>query len=147
MLCDESSERLMTVGELADRTGVSRKLIRELEGRGLIYTAGRSESNYRLFGEEALWCVQTVSELRLLGLTLAEIEQFGNAYQTHPDTPVGPRLAALLEQARRRAVEQLADLEQLLVRIDAFREANAAALAGDPDAVLGPPDPRRRVAA
>jgi len=33
---------LMTVGDLAARTGLSIKMIRELEGRGLIYTPGRS---------------------------------------------------------------------------------------------------------
>lgn len=33
----------MTVGELTDRTGMSRKSIRELEGLGLIPSAGRSE--------------------------------------------------------------------------------------------------------
>lgn len=128
----------MTVGELAERSGVSRKLIRELEGRGLIYTVGRSESNYRLFREEALWCVQMVSGLRALGLTLAEIEEFADAYQAAPEPP-GPRLDLLLERARRRVAEQLAELEQLLERIDAFREANAAALAGDPPRSSGRP--------
>lgn len=64
--------RLITVGSLARRTGMSRKTIRELEGLGLIYSAGRSEANYRLFDEQpALWCVSTVRDLRSLGLELA----------------------------------------------------------------------------
>lgn len=45
----------MTIGELAERTGVSRKTIRDLEGRGLIYTAGRSQANYRLFDWSGAW--------------------------------------------------------------------------------------------
>ena len=45
---------LMMVGELADRTGLSIKAIRRYEGLGLIYSAGRSEGNYRLFDESAL---------------------------------------------------------------------------------------------
>jgi DNA-binding transcriptional MerR regulator len=134
----------MTVGELAERTGVSRKAIRELEGRGLIYTVGRSESNYRLFDESALWCVQMISRLRSLGLTLAEIEQFGKAYLERPGEPPGPRLDLLLERVQRRVAEKLTELEQILPRIDAFRAANAAALAGEPGARLGPPDPRRQ---
>lgn len=137
-------KRLMTVGELAGRTGVSRKAIRELEGRGLIYTAGRSEANYRLFDEEALWCVQMITGLRSLGLTLAEIEQFGKEYLERPGEPAGPRLDVLLERAERRVTTQVAELEQLLARIEAFRAANAAALAGEPGSALGPPDPRRR---
>ena len=65
---------LMTIGELASRTGLSRKLIREFEGRGLIYSAGRSEAGYRLFDQSALWCVTVIGNLRSLGLTLKEIE-------------------------------------------------------------------------
>jgi DNA-binding transcriptional MerR regulator len=139
--------RLMTVGELSERTGISRKAIRDLEQRGLVYSAGRSESNYRLYDEEALWCVQVINGLRSLGLTLAEIQQFGADYQARPGEHLGPRLAALLERVQQRVTAQLAELERILERIEAFREANAAALAGEPDAHLGPPDPRRHRAA
>jgi DNA-binding transcriptional MerR regulator len=134
----------MTVGELAERTGISRKAIRGLEARGLIYSAGRSESNYRLYDEEALWCVQMISGLRSLGLTLGEIERFGAEYLKRPEEAAGPMLAVLLETVQRRVKAQLAELEQTLGRVEAFREANAAALAGEPGARLGPPDPRRR---
>jgi MerR family copper efflux transcriptional regulator len=135
--------RLMTVGELSEQTGVSRKAIRELEGRGLIYTAGRSESNYRLFGEEALWCVQMITGLRSLGLTVGEIEQFAAYYLARPNEPPGPRLDVLLERVDRRVQAQRAELEQILARVAAFRAANTDALAGKPGAELGPPDPRR----
>ena len=47
-------DSLMTIGELSRRTGVSVKALRRYEGMGLIYTAGRSASNYRLFDESAL---------------------------------------------------------------------------------------------
>ena len=134
----------MTVGELAERTGVSRKAIRDLEGRGLIYTVGRSEANYRLFDQEALWCVKMITGLRALGLTLNEIETFAKEYLERPEEPAGPRLHLLLERVERRVTRQLGELEQLLGRIEAFRADNGAALAGEPGAGLGPPDPRRR---
>lgn len=135
--------RLMTVGDLAERTGVSPKTIRDLEGRGLIYSASRSESNYRLFGEEALWCVETISGLRSLGLTLAEVEQLGRVYLERPEEPFGQRLDEALERVRERVRAQLSELEETLARIDAFRAENAAALAGEPGAELGQPDPCR----
>ena len=53
---------VMTIGTLARRTGVPVKTLREYEDLGLIYTVGRSAGNYRLFGEEALWCVGVVPE-------------------------------------------------------------------------------------
>jgi DNA-binding transcriptional MerR regulator len=65
----------MTVGELSRRTGVSLKTIREYEARRLIYSAGRSDRNYRLFDDTAPWCARVIDELRSLGLTLKEIEQ------------------------------------------------------------------------
>src|SRR6266511_3762854 len=70
----------MTIGQLSRRTGVPIKTLREYEQLGLIYTLGRSESNYRLFGEEALWCVQVIRTMRSLGLTLKEIQDIAALY-------------------------------------------------------------------
>src|SRR6266511_4959459 len=86
---------LMTVGELAARTGMSAKAIREFEGMGLIYSAGRSEANYRLFDQSAIWCVQVIGNLRSLGLTIKEIQQLVAVYLDRPGEPIGPRLAEL----------------------------------------------------
>src|SRR6266508_4651052 len=71
----QTGGRLMTVGELARRTGMSAKAIRQFEELGLIYSAGRSEANYRLFDESAIWCIQVIGNLRSLGLTIKEIQQ------------------------------------------------------------------------
>ncbi len=64
---------MMTIGELSRRTGVSVKILRRYDSQGLLYSAGRSAANYRLFDESALWCVEVVTGLRNLGLTVAEI--------------------------------------------------------------------------
>jgi DNA-binding transcriptional MerR regulator len=76
----------MTVGELARRTGLSIRAIRVYEGLGLIYSAGRSEGNYRLFDETALWCAGAVEKLRSLGLTLAELRSPVRAVRITPLT-------------------------------------------------------------
>lgn len=123
---DGRQSGLMTVGELARRTGLSHKAIRELEGRGLIYSAGRSESNYRLFDETALWCVGAVGKMRLLGLTLAEIEQLHESYLKDPDRPPLAQFARLLDCAEERLRAQIAAHRQTLKRIEAFRASNHA---------------------
>ncbi len=115
---------LMTVGELARRTGLSHKAIRELEGRGLIYSAGRSESNYRLFDQTALWCVGAVGEMRSLGLTLAEIEHLHDSYLNDPDRPPSAEFARLLDCAEQRIHAQIAAHQQTLGRIEAFRASH-----------------------
>jgi MerR family transcriptional regulator, copper efflux regulator len=120
----------MTIGTLSRRTGVSVKLLRAYEDLGLIYTVGRSSGNYRLFDEEALWCVQVVGGLRALGLTLSEIQGLAGEYLARPGEPVGLRLAALLRAARARAVARIAELQELIARIDDFSATRADELAG-----------------
>jgi DNA-binding transcriptional MerR regulator len=133
----------MTVGELARRTGMSRKAIRELERLGLIYSAGRNEANYRLFDDSALWCVNVIRDLRSLGLTIKEIQQLAAIYLDRPDEPIGPHLAALVERADARIEDRLSGLLALRARIARFRRDNAAALAGSSDVELTVGDPRR----
>ena len=135
---------LMTVGELARRTGLSIKAIRRYEALGLIYSAGRSRGGYRLFDESALWCAQVVSTLRSLGLTIKEIDQLGSAYLERPDEPIGPRVSEFLDRAEQRTEARIAELEAVRGRIREYRSEHAAALAGCPGAVLFGQDPGRR---
>jgi MerR family transcriptional regulator, copper efflux regulator len=140
----QTHDELMTVGQLARRTGLSVKAIRQYEALGLIYSAGRSEGNYRLFDESALWCAQVISTLRSLGLTIKQIDQLGRAYLSEPDEPIGPRVAELLDQAEQRIDDRIAELTAVRGRIREFRAEHSAALAGRPGANLFGQDPQRR---
>jgi MerR family copper efflux transcriptional regulator len=139
----ETAGDLMTIGELARRTGMSVKKIREYEALGLIYSVGRSAGNYRLFDESALWCAQVIRNLRSLGLTIKEIQELAAVYVSTPDEPVGPRLAALLERAEQRIDDRMSELASIRTRIRDFRSEHAAALAGSSEVGLGGKDPRR----
>lgn len=132
----------MTIGELSRRTGVPVKTLRQYTDWGLIYTLGRSPSNYRLYDTDALWCVQVIGELRGLGLTIAEIRDLTRAY-VDPDEPLGPRLANRLQDARSRLHERIADADATLRRIDAYEAAHRRELVGDA-APWRSQDPRRR---
>ena len=134
----------MTIGQLSQRTGVPIKVLREYERLGFLYTLGRSESNYRLFGEEAVWCVQVTQGMRSLGLTLNEIRAVVTQYLGHPDEPVDAVLDQQLAQALKRIETRIADLQTLRQRIFDFQEACAGTQT--PPAVLTclfGPDPRR----
>lgn len=124
---------MMTVGGLSRRTGVPVKTLREYEDMGLIYTVGRSAGNYRMFDEEALWCVGLIGALRGLGLTLAEIRGLAEIYLRRPGEPIGPRLASLLGVVRARTQDRITELRQLLQRIDDFEADHAEELAGRGD--------------
>ncbi|MGC2191781.1 MAG: MerR family transcriptional regulator [Candidatus Dormiibacterota bacterium] len=123
----------MTIGGLSRRTGVPVKVLRQYEDLGFIYTAGRSPGNYRLFDEEALWCVDVVRTLRTIGLTLAEIQDLCGTYLSRTKSPIGPRLAQMLEAVRNRTEVQIADLRLGLQRIEDFQAHYADELGGRAD--------------
>lgn len=133
----------MTIGRLARQTGLTVKLLREYEDLGLIYTVGRSPGNYRLFDEEALWCVRMISAMRALGLTLSEISVLTEVYLQRSDEPIGPRFASALDAAHRRITERIGELQATVERIEAFKAANRNALSGRADLVLGDPRAQR----
>ena len=117
----------MTIGQLSRRTGVPIKVLRTYEGLGFLYTLGRSESNYRLFDEEALWCVQVIEGLRSLGLTLKEIRALVRCYLERPGEPSGTLLEAPLAQALARVEARITALEAQRQRIREFQAACAGA--------------------
>ncbi len=113
----------LSIGQLSARTGVPIKVLREYEGLGFLYTLGRSESNYRLFGDDTVWCVQVVQGLRSLGLTLKDIQAL---LTDCPDDLIGALLDAPLAQVLARVEAQIAQLEALRQRILEFQAACAS---------------------
>lgn len=134
----------LTIGQLARRSGVSIKALREYEGLGLLYGLGRSEGNYRLFDESALWFLQVIRNLRSLGLTVKEIQEVSAIYCQRPGEPIGPRLEEKLDQALHRIEARMVELHEVRQRILGFRAAHATALAGQADLELYALDPRRQ---
>ena len=141
---------VMTIGQLSRRTGVPIKILREYEHLGFLYTLGRSAGNYRLFGEEAMWCVQVVQSLRSLGLTLKEIQTLTARYTERPGEPIEPLLREHLAQVLARIETRIAFLEALRRRVLDFQVAGASApgrlppqSSASPLARLLEADPRR----
>lgn len=114
----------MTIGHLSRRTGVSIKMLRTYEALGFLYTRGRSQGNYRLFGEETLQCVQVVQRLRSLGLTLKEIQALIGRTCQQPDTLVERLLDESLTQALARIETHISTLQAARQRILAFQAAH-----------------------
>jgi len=133
----------MTIGQLARRSGVSIRALRELDGMKLVYGLGRSGSNYRLFDESALWCLQMIGRLRSLGLTLKEIQEICAVYIRQPGEPIGPHLRQKLDGALERTEARVAELLKVRQRIRRFGAAHDAALAGQAELQLYATDPRR----
>ncbi len=111
----------MTIGQLSRHTDVPIKLLRTYEDLGFLCTRGRSESNYRLFGEEALRCVQVVQSLRALGLTLKEIQALVRRLCKPPGEPVEGLLHEYLAQVLARIDTQISTLQARRQRILSFQ--------------------------
>jgi len=117
----------MTIGQLSRHTGVSIKILRTYEDLGFLCTLGRSESNYRLFGEEAFRCVQAIQNLRSLGLTLKDIQSLIRRSCQQPDEPVDGLLQEYLAQALARVEAQISTLQARRQHILDFQAADAQA--------------------
>src|SRR2546428_2558305 len=64
----------LLIGEVAARSGVSRKALRLYEARGILLRARRTSSGYRCYSADVLGVLAFVSQARRLGLTLSEIK-------------------------------------------------------------------------
>lgn len=64
---------LLRIGDVASRSGLSVKTIRFYCDEGLLEPSMRSESRYRLFGEEVFGELALLRRLRAMDLPLAEV--------------------------------------------------------------------------
>jgi DNA-binding transcriptional MerR regulator len=66
---------ILTIGKLAERTGMSSDTLRYYEKMGLIKAASRSQSGYRIYGEDAERILEFIKGAKILNFTLGEIRQ------------------------------------------------------------------------
>ena len=62
----------MNIGAASKASGVSAKMIRYYESIGLIRSAYRSESNYRIYGQDEVHILRFVKRARNLGFSIEE---------------------------------------------------------------------------
>jgi MerR family copper efflux transcriptional regulator len=63
----------LTIGQLAEKTGVSRAALRYYEEQGLIDPAGRTAAGYRLYDDNAAKRLLFIQRAQRLGFSLADI--------------------------------------------------------------------------
>lgn len=102
---------MLTIGEVADRTGVARSALRFYESEGLI-EADRSSGGQRRFPRHMLRRVAFIRVAQRVGLSLDEIRE---ALATLPEgrTPTKADWTRLSRSWRPRIDEQIAVLERL----------------------------------
>jgi DNA-binding transcriptional MerR regulator len=103
-------DRFLTVGSLAERSGVSPRTIKHWEDKGIIAPDMRTEGGFRLYSESYIFLCQLIRDLQLFGYSLEEIKAVSNDVRTllsieedldaHAPAEVEKRLAAMLEAIR-----------------------------------------------
>ncbi len=71
----------MTIGDVADRSGISAKMIRYYEEIGLIQAASRTESGYRKYEESDVHTLSFIRRARDLGFSIQQIGDLVSLWQ------------------------------------------------------------------
>jgi DNA-binding transcriptional MerR regulator len=136
--------RTWRIGEVADRTGLTRRTLRHYDELGLLIPAGRSGGDYRLYDEDDLLRLLQIQNLKALGLSLPEIADA----LADPDLDATTTLRSHLVQLEESIAAQrglAARLQNLAANTDRSWEDVLAAIAMTQ--ALAHPDPIVRIRA
>ncbi len=105
---------MLTIGKLAKVGDLSPDALRYYEREGLIAPATKTDSGYRLYGEDAVRRVRFIQHAQACGFTLAEIRELLHLRQAH---------SACCNDVRGRAIEKKL---QLAAKIRTMQAMSAA---------------------
>jgi DNA-binding transcriptional MerR regulator len=74
-------DRYLTVGDLAERSGVSPRTIKHWEDKGIIEPDMRTEGGFRLYSEAYVFLCKLILDLQLFGYTLEDIKSVSDHFR------------------------------------------------------------------
>lgn len=102
----------MNIGQAAQASGVSAKMIRHYEGLGLMAAPPRTEAGYRVYGDREVHLLRFVRHSRDLGFSLEQIRALLGLWQDQ---------ARPSREVRALAQAHLAELEAKLAELQAMK--------------------------
>ena len=104
---------MYTIRELSNKSGLSRTALLYYESIGLLAPEARSESNYRLYGEDSLKRLDRICMYRDAGVPLSEIGQI-LSYEHDVEREVLERTLSMLNQKAQEIKESQEKISAML---------------------------------
>lgn len=116
-LSSDFKKIFMLIGELVERSGLTKDTIRFYEKKGLITLGGKSrrENNYKEYPEQVLEKLMLIQKLKNMGFTLNEIDTFLDLWREEDATC--KNLKSTLENKLTLVDEQMKKLAELKSRL------------------------------
>lgn len=134
-LCDEAAaptatpstpvapaERLLRIGELAERSGRTERTLRFYEELGLLTPVSRTKGGFRLYDDNALLRIDWITRLQDLGFSLPEVKEFLLHLHARPSAP------AMMENLREFYATKLTETRAAIERLRALDTELSTAL-------------------
>lgn len=94
---------MITIGQAAEKTGLSPKMIRYYEQKQIFKPKGRSTAGYRLYGEGDIHSLNFIRSARDLGFSLKQIAALTDLWHNQKRSSA---------EVKKMALEHIKDLEQ-----------------------------------
>ena len=133
MADERTSERLLQIGEAAERASLTQRTLRYYEEKGLLSPPSRMDGGFRLYTHDDMERINRIKQLKeLLGFSLAEIKEMLEAEDVRLQIKAEGRRDADSEEkaekarvAREVTIQQLALIDQKMEKMSSLRETLA----------------------
>lgn len=112
---DQSSPRLLQIGEVADRAGLSLRTVRYYEEMGLIVPEKRTDGGFRLYTDDHVARLELIKEMKPLRFSVLEMNELLGARDA---LTADPHDDAAREQLSLYAKETAARCDALRQKLD-----------------------------
>jgi len=103
----------MNIGEAAQLSGVSAKMVRHYESLGLLPRVARTEAGYRQYGDKEVHTLRFIRRARDLGFSMTEIAELLKLWQNQRRSSAN---------VKKIAQQHLADIDTRMAEMAAMRK-------------------------
>jgi DNA-binding transcriptional MerR regulator len=108
----------LTIGQVAETSGVAAKTIRYYEQIGVLPAPSRTASGYRLYDQPGVERLRFIRRARSLGLPLQQLKTLMGTLDGGPGPALRPRLRALVRGQLDAVTNQITELELLRQQLE-----------------------------